>query len=192
MQKFAILNRIEPITQGTIRATCVFAFVTILCGCVKSPDPSVGELILIRPPTFTLSAGINTTVTTPSHSITLTGTCDSAGYGLFYAIDQTSSWTPVPGNCVNDAFTLTVPIHRLSTVYARSKTKLSYTAIAQIRVHYIVAPSSTTLSLAQAATSNDDSLRNMQAVVGLSYSGEQKTNGSVVLDTYMPGITYGP
>ncbi|MES2964780.1 MAG: hypothetical protein V4760_12890 [Bdellovibrionota bacterium] len=150
----------------------------------------MGELILINPPVFTLSASNNATVTTATKSITLNGTCDPSGYGLFYAIDQTSSWTAIPGDCVGGAFTLTVPIHRISTIYARAKTKLAFTAIAQIRVHYVPAPSSTALSLASSATSNDDNLRNIQSVIGHSYSTQTVASSSVTIDTYLPGIVY--
>lgn len=173
-----------------MRAILLFAFVWISFGCVKSPSPTVGELILINPPVFTLSQSNNATITTATKSITLTGTCDPAGYGLYYAIDQTSTWTPIPGDCNGGTFTLSIPIHRISYVYARSKTKLSYTSLAQIRVHYVPAPTSTSLMLAQSASSNDDNSRNLQSVIGHTYSGERVNNGTVTMDTYLPGMVY--
>jgi hypothetical protein len=190
MQKCLDLNNFAPLRAGYTHVFLLLAFVWVSFGCVQSPNPTVGELILINPPVFTLSSSNNATVTTPTKSITLNGTCDPAGYGLYYAIDQTSSWTPIPGDCVGGAFTLTVPIHRISTIYARAKTKLAYTSIAQIRVHYVLAPSSPVLSLASSATSNDDSLRNIQSVIGHSYSGEQVSSASRVINTYLPRMVY--
>lgn len=190
MRKSLELNKIAQKRAGAQRAFLLSAFVWISFGCVQSPSPTVGELILINPPVFTLSQANNATITTATQSITLSGTCDPAGYGLFYAVDQTSTWTAIPGDCVGGRFTFTTPIHRISYVYARAKTKLSYTSIARIRVHYVPAPTSTSLSLAQSATSNDDNPRNNQSVMGLSYSPERVTNGAVRLDTYLPAMTY--
>lgn len=176
--------------RGIRRVIAAVAFLCLASGCVKSPSPTVGELILISPPTFAMSAG-NTTVTVATQSPTLTGTCDSAGYGLEYAIDQTSTWTPIPGDCVGGQFSLTIPLHRISTIYARTKTKLNYTTLASIRLHYVPAPTSTSLTLVQAASSNDDNPRNIQSAMGHTYSGERRTNGTVNLDLYLPGMVYG-
>ncbi|MEK7356645.1 MAG: hypothetical protein AAB250_09360 [Bdellovibrionota bacterium] len=172
-----------------IHTLVIGALAASMLGCVKSPSPTVGELIRIAPPTFTLSAGVNE-VTIPAQTATLTGTCDPAGYGLSYAIDQTATWTPIPGDCVNGAFTLTVPVHRIHTIYARAKTKLTFTSLASIRLHYVPAPTSTSLSLVQSSTSNDDNPRNIQSAIGHTYSGESRTNGTVNLHSYLPAITY--
>lgn len=173
---------------GTLRVSCAFLFFVSMSACVKSPSPVVDELIKIEMPTFDFQASSSLTVA--SQTATLNGHCDPKSYGLQYAIDQTNTWTEIPGGCNNGTFSFTIPVHRIVKVYARAKTKLTYTQAASLVVHYVPAPTSTTLSLVASSSSDDDQNPNMQSAMGHTFTGEAISNGTVTINSYLPGMTY--
>lgn len=177
-------------TTGRWRAYRVgvsFCAIFVLCSCMKSPPPSVSDLIPITAPAFS-GANNKGIINTPSHTAVVQGSCDPKTFTLEYSTDN-STWTQIAGGCPTGQFSVSVAVPQYTNIYARAHSKLSTTSTAHALVRYLLPPTSPSLTLVNTSSSDDSSLT--QNASG-SVDGVTLQSASQIVTTYLPGVTFEP
>ncbi len=177
-------------TNGRWRANGVsvsFCAMFVLCSCMKSPPPSVSDLMPIEAPAFS-GANNKGIINSPSHTAIVQGSCDPKTYTLEYSTDN-STWTQIAGACPTGQFSISIAVPQYMNVYARASSKLSTTSTAHVLVRYLLPPTSPSLTLVNTSSSDDSSLT--QNASGL-INGVTLQSASQIVTTYLPGVTFEP
>lgn len=158
-------------------------------GCTTSPAPTVEELVKTRQPTFGGQTDRN--YTTPATSFSLDGECDTTSYGLQYSFDN-ANWIDYPNGCASGTFTISFTLINRKDVYARSKTKTSYTAASHAFIRHLLPPTSPAFAFSPSNRSDEDGTGSpaTQNVLGTVHTGTQMSNGTNKVFTHIPGIVY--
>lgn len=171
------------------RLAAIIPMCLLMLACGQSPSPTVSDLVSIAPPSFSNTS--SRFLTTPSKVTILRGTCDPVSYGIEYSIDG-SDWTTLSSGCAQDGtFAITVTVEKTLKILARAKTKYSVTSSAEANVRYLLPPTSSSLSFVVASNSGDQPNSRMDFAMAHSLDGASSGNGSVFIDTHLPGIVHG-
>ncbi len=166
---------------------CLLLSVAFSAGCSKSGSPSIGELVVTRPPTF--GGLLDHNYVTPVTTFSLAGECDPISYGLQYSYNN-SSWTDIPGGCpANGHFTLNFLVTPRKDVWARAVTKNGTSSSAHANVRLLLPPTSPAFSVAQSAGAEEDGNGN-QSVMGINFDNKPMSSVFNKLYTDIVGIVY--
>jgi len=184
--EFLKMSSAKIVVIFQIAVLLIFAFA--FTSCIQAPVPSVEELEKIQMPLFNDQS--SSAISSPTLNYNLTGSCDKAAYVTEYSYDQ-SVWTEV--ECVDGQFSISINLSGgYKVVYARSKSKFSYTEVAKALINFLLPPTSSLISsVASSRSDNTDASGAGTQNALTDFEQETLTDGvSKKLDTGVPRIVY--